>query len=88
MLGLAWFLVTMALSLGLLRNKKLAPALLAWSLVGLVGVVGLVYIELFLVGAICPVCTSAHLLGLGVLVLAVVIWRKQRIDPLTKPRAR
>lgn len=76
-LGLGWFIIALGLTAGILRNSKLVPALLAWSLVGLAGVIPLVYIELFVIGAICPFCTAAHLLELGILGLALLLWKKQ-----------
>lgn len=77
-LGLVWFIGALGLGLGLLRNTGLTIGLLVWALLGLVGIAALVYIELFAVGAICPFCTAAHLLGLSVVVIAAVIWNKER----------
>jgi len=85
--GLVWFIVAVALSLGIPRNRRLIVALLAWSVVGLVGVAGLVYIELFIVGAICPFCTAAHLLGLAVFGLAVLLWKRKRGQRSSMSRA-
>jgi uncharacterized membrane protein len=80
-LGVGWFLVALGLSLAVLRNPKLGVALLVWSLIGLVGVVWLMYIEFVVIGAICPFCTSAHILELGVLVIAIFLWRARRPEP-------
>lgn len=85
--GLVWFIVAVALSLGIPRNRRLIVALLAWSVVGLVGVAGLVYIELFIVGAICPFCAAAHLLGLAVFGLAVLLWKRKRGQRSSMSRA-
>ena len=85
--GLVWFIVAVALSLGIPRNRRLIVALLAWSVVGLVGVAGLVYIELFIVGAICPFCTAAHLLGLAVFGLDVLLWKRKRGQRTSMSRA-
>jgi uncharacterized membrane protein len=44
---------------------------LAWSAVGLVTVLYLVYIEIVLVGALCLWCTAAHVLVVALLLIAV-----------------
>ena len=76
--GLAWFLVAAWLGYGLARNGIGARKLLAWSLTGLVGVVGLVYVELFVVGALCLYCTSAHVLSLSILACSASVWCQSR----------
>lgn len=80
-LGVGWFLVALSLGLVVLRNPKLVVALLVWSLIGLVGVVWLMYIEFVVIGAICPFCTSAHILELSVLAITVALWRERRTKP-------
>ena len=78
LLGIVWFTGALMLGLVHLRNMRLTTPLLVWSLMGVAGVATLVYIELVVVGAICPFCTAAHVLGIAVLVLAVVMWTKER----------
>ena len=53
--GIVWFAVSAALAL--LRRRR---ALLAWSSIGLLTVLLLVYIEIVQLGAVCIWCTAAH----------------------------
>lgn len=57
------------------------------SLGGLAISLLLVYTELVVVGAICPVCTTAHLLNVGVLATSVALLRMSRpeADALAPP---
>ncbi len=72
--GLIWFCV-----IGLLvwktPNWSAALRLISW--LGALVVIALVYIELFLVGAICVYCSIAHLLVLAILV--IVEWHQGRL---------
>ena len=76
--GLLWFLATMFLSLLVASDEKWLGLLLVWSLLGLAGIIGLVYIEIFLIGALCPLCTSAHALGLAILGVSLNMWIARR----------
>jgi uncharacterized membrane protein len=73
-LGLAWFVG--AALLGVLTAEKQAylKLLLVWSLIAIVGIVSLLSVEVFLLGEICPFCTSAHVLGLGIVAITVKLW--------------
>jgi uncharacterized membrane protein len=65
-LGVVWFgasAVVWALPRGWIQ--------LAWSAVGVVTVLYLVFIEIVLVGAICLWCTAAHILVVALLLFAV-----------------
>ena len=65
-LGVAWFgasAVVWARPRGWIQ--------LAWSAVGLVAALYLVYIEIVLVGAICLWCTAAHVLVVALVLIAV-----------------
>ena len=53
--GIVWFGVSAALAL--LRRRR---ALLAWSSIGLLTALFLVYVEIVLLGAVCIWCTAAH----------------------------
>ncbi len=64
--GLVWFL---AVGLVVLLRPGWSTALRCASWLGAFVVLGLVYVELFLVGAICIYCSIAHLLVLAILVL-------------------
>ncbi len=57
-----------------LTNEKWFKLLLVWSLAGLVGVLGLVYVEIFLIGEICLFCTSAHAIEVAIVVLTLTAW--------------
>lgn len=74
-LGVVWFAVAAWLSMVVARNQNWLVYLLVWSLLAPGGVSVLAYIELFLIGAICPLCTSAHALGITILALTLVMWR-------------
>ena len=72
LLGLGWFAIAFGLIVFAQRNQRLMFSVVAWSLLGAVGVVGFVYTEVFLIGSVCPLCTVAHIAGIAVLVLSVV----------------
>ena len=65
-LGIAWFAVSAAL-----WTRPPGWVHIAWSAVGLVGVLGLVFVEIVLLGVICLWCTAAHGLVLALMVIAV-----------------
>jgi uncharacterized membrane protein len=71
MLGLGWFIIALLLILFTNRDARFIRAVVVWSLLGAVGVVGFVYTEIFLLGSICPLCTIAHVAGLAILVLSI-----------------
>ena len=64
--GIAWFLVSAALAL--LRRRR---SLLAWSSIGLLTVLVLVYIEIVKLGAVCIWCTAAHAMVLLIFLVAL-----------------
>jgi len=75
LLGLGWFIIAFGLIVLTRWNWRLIRGVVAWSLLGIVGVVGFVYTELFIIGSICPLCTIAHLAGIAILVLSVFAMR-------------
>ncbi len=75
--GVVWF---SAVALLAWRRPAWQLALRLFSWVGALVVIGLVYAELFLIGAICLYCSLAHLLVLAILV--VVEWHQGRLQPL------
>ena len=77
LLGALWFIVVLWLSIVVSRDEARMIYLLAWSLLVIPGVTVLIYIELIVIGVICPFCTSAHLLGLAILILTVIMWRNR-----------
>ena len=76
-LGALWFIVVLWLAIVVTGDEARLIYLLGWSLLAIPGVGELAYIELVVIGAICPFCTSAHVLGLVILVLAVIMWRNR-----------
>jgi uncharacterized membrane protein len=72
--GIVWFGVSAVLS-GFRWVGAETPLVvrlqLAWSAIGLVTVVGLVFIEIVVLGAICIWCTAAHALVLAIFLLSV-----------------
>ena len=70
--GIAWFAVSALLAAGLLAGRtQLTRWELAWSAVGLVTVLFLVFVEIVQLGAICIWCTSAHLLVLLIFLISL-----------------
>lgn len=77
-LGLAWFLGAILLGILTAGNKAYLKFLFAWSMIAVVGVVILFSIEVLLLREVCPLCTSAHVLGLGIIAITSKLWINQR----------
>ncbi len=77
-LGLVWFLVAILLGVLAALNKTYLNILLAWSLLAIAGVVALFLIEVLFLGEICPLCSSAHILGLGISAVTIKLWMGNR----------
>lgn len=75
--GIVWFVTTAVMCVWASKNEALLKYLLGWSLVGLLSVFILVYTEIFLVGAICPLCTAVHILVITILVLTIYLRRSR-----------
>lgn len=76
--GIVWFTVSAALAVGQLSGRRVPLLTLlqvAWSALGLVTVLGLVFIEIVMLGTICVWCTAAHALVLATFLLAIGIWQ-------------
>jgi uncharacterized membrane protein len=67
--GIAWFAVSAAL-----WARPFGWIQLAWSAIGLLTVVYLVYVEIVRLGAICLWCTAAHVLVLAIVLIAATMW--------------
>jgi len=76
LLGLGWFIIALPLIILTRRDARFIRAVVAWSLLGALGVAGFVYTEIFLLGSICVLCTIAHIAGLAILALAIVSVQK------------
>ena len=89
LLGVVWFLVTLALVAG--PQLPLARAgsagwkslWLVWSGIGVLVVFYLIYSELFLIGSICLWCTAIHVLVIGLFLLALNEWIEAASDVST-----
>jgi len=66
--GIVWFAVAGVLAF--LRRRR---ALQAWSVLGLLTVLYLVFVEIVQLGAICVWCTAAHALVLVIFLLTVTV---------------
>jgi uncharacterized membrane protein len=64
--GIIWFAVSAALWIRGDRRVQLG-----WSAIGMLTVLYLVFIEIVRIGAICVWCTAAHILVLGIFLVAV-----------------
>ena len=71
-LGLGWFAVAIGLLVLARQHERFLRGLVAWSLIGAVGVAGFVYTEVFLLGTVCLLCTLAHISGLAILALSII----------------
>jgi uncharacterized membrane protein len=78
LLGAFWFLVALTLAVRVVSKKNWLKFLLAWSVLGTAGVIWLVYVELFLIGPVCALCTLAHSFGIAILILTLAAWRGTR----------
>lgn len=73
--GVVWFSVSGLLYHNKLRFSKNASTnapfyLFVWAGIGVASVVYLVYVEIFLVGSVCLLCTATHATGIAVFVLS------------------
>jgi uncharacterized membrane protein len=72
--GIVWFAVS-----ALLWAGRAARLQLAWSALGLVTALFLVYVEIVQLGAICIWCTAAHILVLVIFLIAVTMANGVRV---------
>jgi uncharacterized membrane protein len=79
-LGLAWFVGAVLLGILTAENKAYLKFLFAWSMIAVVGVAILFMTEVLLLGEICPLCTSAHVLGLSITAIASKLWLNERMS--------
>jgi uncharacterized membrane protein len=75
LLGAFWFTVALLLAIRVTNATSWVRFQLAWSILGAAGVPWLVYVELFLVGAVCLLCTVTHFIGIAILALSLGVWR-------------
>jgi uncharacterized membrane protein len=80
--GIVWFAVSALLAAGLLSGRaQLARPQLAWSALGLLTVLLLVYVEIVQLGAICVWCSAAHVLVLLIFLICLSGSREGRVRP-------
>ena len=70
--GIVWFAVSAAL-----WSRRVGRRQVAWSAVGLLAVLYLVFIEIVRLGAICLWCTAAHLLVLLLFLVSMTTWSRE-----------
>jgi uncharacterized membrane protein len=81
--GIVWFAVSEALAIAQLtgRASRLMTRLqVAWSALGLLTVLFLVFVEIVILGAICLWCTAAHALVLATFLLAITMWQSAAVE--------
>ncbi|HLI87907.1 MAG TPA: vitamin K epoxide reductase family protein [Ktedonobacteraceae bacterium] len=85
--GLFWAIVSAALAFANWRlwpeRRSLLVAAFAWSLLGLLTVFYLVYVELVRLHTICAWCTAMHVVILAIFLIALVLL--QQPEPETEP---
>jgi uncharacterized membrane protein len=68
--GIAWFAIS-----AVLWTRPFGRPQLAWSALGVVTVLYLVFIEIVRIGAICLWCTAAHVLVVALFLIALTLRR-------------
>ncbi|HEV2414240.1 MAG TPA: vitamin K epoxide reductase family protein [Candidatus Dormibacteraeota bacterium] len=71
--GIIWFAIS-----AVLWTRPVGRVQLAWSALGLLTVLYLVFLEIVRIGAICLWCTAAHLLVVFIFVVALSLVSRQR----------
>ena len=77
LLGLGWFIMVSGTIVAAWRDPRFTRVVFVCSLVGVAGVAGFVYTELFLLRTVCPLCTVTHLAGLAIFVLSATSLRSR-----------
>ncbi len=72
--GIVWFAIS-----ALLWTRRAGRIQLAWSALGLVTVLFLVYVEIVQVGAVCIWCSAAHVLVLLIFLVAITEANRGRV---------
>lgn len=81
--GLAGFLLLLGLSVAAFRGvERIGPwSVDAWTLglaiVGAILGLGLTFVEVFVIGAVCILCATGFALDLGILAIAIVLRRRE-----------
>lgn len=83
--GMAWFIVMGALAIAALRGvaRWLSMAALAWTILGMLTVLYLVYAELVQLHTICVWCTGVHIIIFISFVIAIIeVYRSGQTDEI------
>jgi uncharacterized membrane protein len=72
--GIVWFTLS-----ALLWTRPAGRIQLAWSAIGLATVLSLVYIEIVQLGVVCLWCSAAHVLVLGIFLVALMRTNRARV---------
>ncbi|GBC71704.1 hypothetical protein HRbin02_01492 [Candidatus Calditenuaceae archaeon HR02] len=80
-LGAVWFGAALALSLAAVAGLRVGNILLYWSVLGVLGALALLLVEIFIIGSICLLCSFAHAAGAGVFAAAYLarLWSQPPI---------
>ncbi len=86
-IGVTGYVVMLGLAVAGYRtfDRRYLQTLAVLSALGMCVVAYLVYTELFVVGAVCPVCSTAHALNVGVLAVSLVLLRMSRSEGTPEP---
>jgi uncharacterized membrane protein len=77
-LGFIWFMTALMMAWMVRRSylKNADKYLFFWSVVGILFVALLIFAEIFVIGAICSLCTFVHVLVAVTLVLSYKVYHK------------
>ena len=74
--GILWFAVSAILAAAILRGMHWLRAQLAWSTIGMLTVLYLLFVENVRLGSVCVWCTAAHLLVLAVFLISLTSYTR------------
>ena len=77
--GLLWFIGSLILSLLGIYEYDSRKKLFIWSVISILGIITLIYIEFFLIDSICFLCTLTHIIGIIIFVISILL-NKERIS--------
>ena len=79
LLGAFWFIILALLSFrAKVKNGAFILGLVIWSILGILFTIYMIIAE-FLLKAICPLCTILHIFILFMLIISILLLRKERI---------
>ncbi len=76
--GVVWFAASAAISIAILAGLPWLRAQVAWSSIGILTVLYLVFVEIVSLGAICVWCTAAHVLVLAIFMVSLTIFTRAK----------